>query len=280
LKKGLFLFVAGLIFTSGMILAQAKNPDLGTEVVTAKIDVEFKPMAFYYEIDPYLPIKVLLQESGFILDPELGKQVEKAVALSTFMADPELLRKPVFVPDLYDLDHQQLSLDVARYQEKGIVGWEIQILDMGGMTYATLTGKGVLPASVGWNGRNDNGEIISVGDVYTYNVRLTTKDGATIRKGGGTIDVNGIAYENIVAVKESEMDVGNIYQTEVSRKVSDYYQFVLNRFKEGGFTKVTITASDLSFAEAAKEYLVKKLVGVQINVQEDPEFPRIQFSFS
>ncbi|MBN2380885.1 hypothetical protein JXM67_13890 [candidate division WOR-3 bacterium] len=280
MKKPLMIVVAGLVLTSGMLLAQPRTEeDLGEEVVTAKIDVEFKPMAFYYEIDPYLPIKVLLEGSGFILDPELGKQVEKAVGRSAFMADPDLLRKPVLVSDVYDLDHQAIDLDVERYQQKGIASWEVQILDMSGMNFRTLTEKGSLPARVQWDGRNEDGDVLSVGDVYTFNVRLTTKAEATIRKGGGTIDVNGIAYENVVAIKEAEMDVGSIYSTQVSRKVADYYQMVLNRFKEGGYSRMVITASERTFAEAAKDYLSERLVNVDVVVQEDPEYPRVQFVF-
>jgi len=278
LKKTLLTVLAGLLIVTGGLIAQEEN--LGEEVVTAKQDVEFKPMAFYYEVDPYLPIKVLLEGSGFILDANLGKQIEKAVGRSTFSADPNILRMPVVVSDVYDLDQQNIDLDVARYQQKGIASWEVQILDMAGMNFRTVTNKGSLPALVTWDGRSENGEVLSVGDVYTFNVRLTTKDEATIRKGGGTIDVNGVAYENVVAIKESEMDVDNIYGTQVSRKVADYYQMVMNRFKEGGFTRITITASDRMFADAAKEYLTERLINVPIDVQEDPEFPRVQFVFN
>ena len=278
MKKTLLTVLAGLLIVTGGLIAQEEN--LGEEVVTAKQDVEFKPMAFYYEVDPYLPIKVLLEGSGFILDANLGKQIEKAVGRSTFSADPNILRMPVVVSDVYDLDQQNIDLDVARYQQKGIASWEVQILDMAGMNFRTVTNKGSLPALVTWDGRSENGEVLSVGDVYTFNVRLTTKDEATIRKGGGTIDVNGVAYENVVAIKESEMDVDNIYGTQVSRKVADYYQMVMNRFKEGGFTRITITASDRMFADAAKEYLTERLINVPIDVQEDPEFPRVQFVFN
>ncbi|MBD3286704.1 hypothetical protein GF359_08865 [candidate division WOR-3 bacterium] len=259
---------------------EAPEENLGEEIITAKQDVEFKPMAFYYEIDPYLPIKVLLEGSGFILDNNLGKQIEKAVGRSTFSADPNILRMPVVVSDVYDLDKENIELDVARYQQKRIDSWEVQILDMAGMNFRTITGDGSLPELVTWDGRSENGEVLSVGDVYTFNVRLTTKEEATIRKGGGTIDVNGVAYENVVSIKESEMDVENVYGTQVSRKVADYYQMVMNRFKEGGYTRVTITASDRMFAEAAKDYLSERLINTPIDVQEDPQYPRVQFVFN
>ncbi|MBN2380886.1 hypothetical protein JXM67_13895 [candidate division WOR-3 bacterium] len=258
---------------------QKKVEELPDVTVPTTYDVEFKPMAFYYEIDPYLPIKVLLEGSGFVLDPLLGSQVEKAVGRSAFMADPGILRRPVVVSDVYDLDNQTYDLDVARYRQKGVASWEVEILDMSGMIFRILPGKGSLPEFIAWDGRGEDGKPLSVGDAYTFNIHMTTRDEATLRKGGGIIDVNGIAYENVVAIKESQMDIGSVYPAQVSRKVADYYQLVLNRFKEGGYSRIVITASDKEYAEAARDYLTPRLVNTVIVVQEDPEFPRLQFVF-
>jgi len=275
-----FLILASVpLIAAGSIDPDSLQKNIFKDSIITTYDVEFKPMAFYYEVDPYLPVKVLLEGSGFILDPQLGVAVEKSIGRSAFMADPGFLRKPVTVSDVYNLDVESYRLDVDRYRQKGIASWEIQILDMSGINFRTIEGKGVLPETVEWDGRDENGNVFSVGDVYTYNVRLNTKDDATIRKGGGTIDVAGIAYENVVSIKETEMEVTNFYGA-VSARVADYYQMVSNRFKEGGFFRITITASDLDYAETARDYLVPRLANVPIEVLEDPEYPRVQFVFN
>ncbi|MBD3286705.1 hypothetical protein GF359_08870 [candidate division WOR-3 bacterium] len=268
----------GTLYAEENVTRKQTETSLDSIDIIVTYDIEFKPMAFYYEVDPYLPVKVLLEGSGFILDPQLGVNVEKTISRSAFMADPDYLRTPVVVSDVYDFDKECYRLDVARYSQKGIATWEIQILDMAGRSFRTLEGKGSLPETVEWDGRGKDGRVMSVGDVYTYNVRLRTKNDGTIRKGGGTIDITGIAYGNVVEIKETEMDVSNIYG-EVSRKVADYYRIVTNRFKEGGFSQLIITSSDIDFAEAARDYLAPRLLNVPIEVREDPKYPRVQFVF-
>ncbi|NLI97253.1 hypothetical protein GX441_01185 [bacterium] len=240
--------------------------------------IEYKPKAFYYEIDPYQPIGIMLGSTRFILDDNLITQVEKSVGRSTFMADPFLLRVPVNVTSFYDLDRQTLAIDVSSYQERNIASWTVNILDARGNTFRTIQQNGALPATISWDGRGDDpSQVMAVGDVYSFIIILNTKDGSQMRKIGRPIDLNGIAYENVVAVKEAEIasyDVG-----AVSQKIANYYQYVLNRLKEKGFTSILIKASDTYIAETAKQYLDERLYHTKINVQEVPEYARVEFVF-
>jgi hypothetical protein len=276
-KKALIIAL-GLVLVLPMGILAQDGSNVGQFKVEGFRDVENKPKAFYYDLDPYLPIGVLLGKSQFILDDNLITQVEKSIGRSTFMADPNLLRKPVNVSEVYDLDNDVLSVDVSRYQEKGISEWQIQILDARGNTFRTLSGSGGLPAIINWDGRGENpSDVMFVGDVYSFIVLLTTKDGSNMRKIGRPIDVNGIAYDNVVAFKESEAAT---YEVDISQKIANYYQYVLNRFKEKGFAKISITASDFYVANQAKEYLSERLMNIQIDVQENPEYSRIEFVFN
>ncbi|MCK4334139.1 hypothetical protein KAX06_05075 [candidate division WOR-3 bacterium] len=273
MRKILFVLLTALVVIPVTLLGQ----QLGERVVTGKAIIESKPKAFYYEIDPYQPIGILLGANRFILDPNLITQVEMAVGRSTFMADPYLLRIPVQIPRFYNLDHEVLSVETAPYQERGVGEWEVQILDARGSTFRTLQGKGSLPASISWDGRGDElTEVMRVGDVYSYIIILTMKDGSRMRKIGRPIDLNGIAYDSVVAVKESEIAT---YDPIVSEKIARYYQYVLNRFKEKGFSRIRITASDSYIADIAQRYLSERLYHTEITVVENPEYARVEFIF-
>lgn len=275
-RIGLVLLLGAIVAPLTLVFAQAAG-DVGTMQVTDEMIIENKPKAFYYEIDPYQPIGILLGQSQYVLDPNLVTQVEKAVGQSTFMADPYLLRLPVNLTDFYDLDMESYPIDVSKYQERGISAWEVQILDARGMTFRTLQGDGALPATIMWDGRGDNpSQVMAVGDVYSFIVLLTTRDGQQMRKIGRPIDVKGIAYENVVMVKEAEIAT---YEATVPPEIAKYYQYVLNRLKEKGFSRIQITASDFYIGETAKGYLEKRLYNVEIRVTENPEYARVEFIF-
>lgn len=269
---GLLIFAITLPIT---LFAQ----ELGEQVVTGKAIVENKPKAFYYEIDPYQPIGILLGTNRFILDDNLITQVEKAVGQSTFMADPYLLRIPVSLTNFYDLDNpgSYMTIDVSNYQERGVDSWQVQVLDARGTTFRTLQGSGALPTTISWDGRGDDpSNVMAVGDVYSYILLLTMKDGSQMRKIGRPIDLNGLAYENVVAIKESEIAS---YDMVLPPKVANYYQYVLNRLKEKNFSRIMITASDYYLAEVAQRYLDERLYQTEITVTENPEYARVEFRF-
>lgn len=269
------VFCAAVLLPTGLLLAQGNQI---IQEVTASGLVEYKPKAFYYEIDPYQPVGIMLGSTRFILDDNLIMQVEKSVGRSTFMADPFLLRVPVSVTSFFDLDRQTLAIDVSSYQERNVASWSINILDARGNSFRTLQGTGSLPTTVSWDGRGDDpSQMMAVGDVYSFIIILNTKDGSQMRKIGRPIDLNGIAYENVVAVKEAE--IASYDPGAVSEKVANYYQYVLNRLKEKGFTSILIKASDTYIAEAAKSYLDARLYNTKINVQEVPEYARVEFVF-
>jgi len=275
LKKILTILIAVLLITPAVLLAQG---DVGIQKITEAGLLEKKPQAFYYEIDPYQPIGILLGTNRYILDDNLITQVEKAVGRSTFMADPNLLRFPVSLNNFYDLDKEALTLDVSRYQERGVSAWEVQVLDARGMTFRTLKGTGSLPASISWDGRGDEPtEVMAVGDIYSFIVFLTMRDGSDIRKIGRPIEVNGVAYDSIVAVKEIEVAS---YEPVVTPKIARYYLYVLNRLKEKNYSYIKIRASSMWTGQSIADYLSERLYNVKIDVEEDPEYARVEFVFS
>lgn len=278
MKRTLIIVLGSFILaTPALLMAQAEGGGFDQITIVGKEPIERKPASFYYEIDPYQPIEVLLGANQFILDNNLITQVEKSVGKSTFIADPYLLRIPVSVSDVYDIDRTAITIDVSPYQERGVSSWEVQILDARGVTFRIVQGGGSLPTSITWNGRGDQPtDVMSVGDIYSFIVILTMRDGSQMRKIGRPLDLNGLAYENVVAVKESEIES---YDMVMPAKIANYYQFVLNRFKETNYTGIHIIASNLSLAEAARNYLASRLYNVKITTQEMPEYARVEFIF-
>lgn len=273
-KKIVILTLVALMVIPLGLIAQ----ELGERVVTEKALVESKPKAFYYEIKPYQPIAVILGSERYILDEKSYRsQAEKAVGRSTFMADPHLLREPVSLNDFYNLDRENIPIQTAPYQERGISEWEIQILDARGSTFRTLIGSGSLPDVIRWDGRGeDPSQVMAVGDVYSYIIILEMRDGSQMRKIGRPIDINGLSYENIVAVKESQIIT---YDQVVPEKIARYYQYVLNQFKENGYSSIHIKASNNFLAEIAMNYLNDRLYHTDISYQEVPEYARVEFIF-
>ncbi len=269
MKKMFFIFPA-------LLFAQK---DVGVEIIKGRVPIEPKPKAFYYTIDPYQPIGLILGESRFILDPMFFERIEKAVGKSIFLTDEALLRVPVRVEKLVDLDYGAIPLDVSKFVEKGIESWEIEIIDGRGNIFRTITGKGKLPATVFWDGKADDGEtVMSIGEIYSFFVKIHRKDGSSAKRVGAPIDLVGLAYKNVVAIKETELAQGIGYP-ELPKKERNYIQYVINKFREKGFTKMTIAASDIYLADAVKSYMERKLFGVTINTKEVPGITRIEFIF-
>lgn len=271
MKNSIYLLLPFILFSQGE----------KEWIIRERVPVEMKPKAFYYTIDLYQPIGIALGENRFILDHMLILEIEKAVGKCIFLVDENLLRRPVRLEKFVDLDKDSIPIDVAKFKLPNLESWEIQILDGRGNVFRSIKGKGSLPEKVNWDGKGDDGEsVLKVGDIYGFKLSLRFKDGTKETRLGSPIDLNGVSYGNVVAIKQTKLEGLGPIGTGVAR---DYLQYVINKFREKLCKEMEIVASDIYLAETIKDYLQKRLFLQKhegrdpIVAVENPGLRRVEF---
>jgi len=179
------------------------------------------------------------------------------------------------LPDFFDLDHEEITLDMSAYRSSGVASWELSILNMSGNTFRTLAGKRSPPSAIGWDGRaEDSTQILTVDDAYTFIFKLVLKKGAVKSRVGEEIEIKGIAYDNVVAVKENEMEYIGMIQPPV---VTRYFDYVISRFDAMGYSRLTVVTPTVERARPIIKYLAVNLPYARLNSIIDSTCARVEF---
>jgi outer membrane protein OmpA-like peptidoglycan-associated protein len=65
-----------------------------------------------------------------------------------------------------------------------VKSWKLQIVDDQGRVLKTVSGQGILPRELEWNGRTDAGGAVNLSKAFRFNLEVTKKDGGTIGNSG------------------------------------------------------------------------------------------------
>ncbi len=157
-----------------LILGQMKEDSLpgkkegehhiGEEVITGEGEIKINDQKFFFppQIDPWSPVNELLAPESFIFDNALLKSVDSLTIPHHFIHS-SFLRVPVERNFIYG----DILVFLPSFEQRVAV-WELAIANSVGETVRRVRQKGQPPAVITWDGRTDNGEPISTGDVYSF----------------------------------------------------------------------------------------------------------------
>lgn len=277
-----------LVLFSSVLLAQEEKPtgNLGITSTPQEVSIWLDGVCFGYRT-PHLIEglsvglhKLILAKQDFKTWRDTVRITADTITSIEVSLEPiQAKKKEVFVPhDLprfYDLDHENITLDLSPYRTSRVASWELSILDMYGNVFRTLKGKRSPPAAVKWDGKGNDSLMMTVGDVYTFIFALYMKGGSTLRRvGADVIDINGLTYDNVIIFKGAEIDFYGMIAPPV---VTRYYDYVIKRFEAEGYSRITIRAPSVAFAKPVTQYLAIDLPYAKVIIQRDSTLARVEF---
>ncbi|MEO0073229.1 MAG: FlgD immunoglobulin-like domain containing protein [candidate division WOR-3 bacterium] len=137
---------------------------LGEELVTGEAEVKVEDQKPYLppQIDPFSPVNDLLLPGSYVFDEALARSVDSLTIPSHFLRSSTLR-----VPVERDFIYGDIVVFLPAF-EKRVATWELIISNSLGETVRRVNRRGQPPAVITWDGRTENGELVPVGDVYTF----------------------------------------------------------------------------------------------------------------
>lgn len=196
----------------------------------AKIASEKPPLAIPLDMDePLQPVKeveqdILKRQPEALRNPSAGFASTLYNKNLVLPARIRLAKDPVKV--FYPL-RDILSLSPAQFQEVG-TGWEMIVTDPEGHAFTKFSGRGLPPANVPWNGRNNKSEIVEPGKKYSLVINYNDTRNQQRTYVGEPFSFDGIVHQepeglmislalsalfetkkdtDIESIKESGMDI-------------------------------------------------------------------------
>ncbi|HEU4402060.1 MAG TPA: OmpA family protein, partial [Candidatus Polarisedimenticolia bacterium] len=157
-----------------------------------------------------------------------------------------------------------LTIDPAN----GVAGWAMTILDQNGAPFRVYQGKGAPPARLTWDGRSDDGTLVTAGGIYGYQLEIRFKDGT---RSTSPRRVFGVNRSNVVSIRLTgdAFETGKAVLSERARQALGEAALALKGIPNQkivieGHTDTTGTNSfnqtlSRRRAEAAAEFLTKNL---------------------
>lgn len=164
---------------------------LGEEVITgqAEIKVEDRKMYLSPSFDPFSPVDSMFVSQNYIFDPPLLRTIDSLTIPHQFIHSSYLR-----VPVERDLIYGDVIIFMPDFQEQ-VVSWELVVANSLGETVRRLSRKGRPPAMITWDGRMDNGEMISPGEIYSFTFSAYDAHGNQTRTPITPQRINGIVYK-------------------------------------------------------------------------------------
>lgn len=267
-----YLFIVLLLLLLPLVVsAQEKKlpEELGTEVVTGefigKIE-ESRPM-LSYEFDPYLDVYRLLGET-YVLDNRLEESIEKKNGRLLKMQS-NYLRVPVISP-FRDLTQQRLLIPVPPMESRGAVNWQLVITDARGQVFKRFVETGRPPRQIEWDGRGDNGSLMTVGAIYSYELTVTDAVGNPERRIVEPIKVPGIIGQQSAGWIAS-FDSREVFETgsnTLKPNGKDYLQTIVNLIKEKSANTITVSGYVSSQTKLVSNYIKERVPAAQIEIKK------------
>ncbi len=173
--------------------ATAKAPaehGLGEEVITGKAEVKITDTKIFFSprIDPFSPVNELLVPESYVFDDALYNTIDSLTIPHHFIHS-SFLRVPVE----RDLVYGDIVVFLPSFTSQ-VAKWELVVANSLGETVRRAEHKGQPPAVITWDGRTDNGEMITTGEVYSFTFNAYDAHGNLTRTPVAPQRVNGLVY--------------------------------------------------------------------------------------
>ncbi len=266
-----YLFILLLLLPLVVVAQEKKLPEeLGTEVITetftGKID-ENRPM-LTYDFDPYLDVYRLLGET-YILDNRLEESIERKNGRLLKMQS-NFLRVPVTMP-MIDLTQKRLLIPIPPVEgARGAVSWQLVITDARGQVFKRVPGTGRPPRQIEWDGRGDNGSLMAVGAIYSYELTITDAVGNPERRIVEPIKVPGIVDQQssgwVVSFDSREVFEGGSNTLKPNGR--EYLQTIVNLIKEKAANTITVSGYVSNQTKVVSNFIKERVPGAQIDIRK------------
>ena len=177
--------------TGGAVAAPGSN-NLGTVSVTGverlRAD-DLKPVV-NPKIDPYQPITAVLKLENYVYDDQLYKTID-SIAIPSLYLHSSYIRTPV----VERLVRGDVLVFLPRF-EKNVATWELIVSNSNGETVRRIRQKGNPPNIISWDGRDDNGQVVNVGETYDFTFYAYDAIGNQTRIPGRPQRVFGMLYKD------------------------------------------------------------------------------------
>lgn len=173
---------------------------LGEEVITGAAEVKIidtKPW-FPPQVDPFSAVSAMLSPDDYVLDEALYRSVD-SMTIPQHSTHSSYLRVPVERDFIYG----DLMVFMPAFETR-VATWELVVSNSLGETVRRVSRKGHPPAVMTWDGKTDDGDAITVGEVYGFVFNAYDAQGNQTRIPGTPQRINAISYpfenEWVVAV--------------------------------------------------------------------------------
>ncbi len=190
-----------LILLFGMLFAQISDSTekgkpvsehtLGEELITGEAELKasdqkyFSPLPF----DPWSPVNDLLVSDSYILDNALIKSID-SMTVPQRLIRSSFLRIPVERSFIYG----DVLVFLPKF-EKRVATWELLIANSLGETVRRIRESGHPPAAITWDGRDDKGEPVMTGEIYSFTFYAYDAQGNQTRISCEPQQINAIVWQ-------------------------------------------------------------------------------------
>lgn len=179
--------------------------ELGEEVITGEAEVKIidpKPW-FPPQLDPFSPVSSMLAPDNYILDEALWRSLD-SLTIPQQSIRSSYLRVPVQPGFIYG----DIMVFMPAFETR-VATWELVIANSNGETVRRVGGKGQPPRVITWNGMTDNGEAITVGEVFSFTFNAYDAQGNQTRIPGTPQRIDAISYRSgdewVVAIAADQL---------------------------------------------------------------------------
>ena len=164
---------------------------LGEEVITgtAEIKIQDTKLFFIPRFDPFSPINELLVPETYVFDEALYHTIDSLTIPNHFIHSA-FLRVPVEK----DLVYGDIVVFLPSFESR-VATWELVVANSLGETVRRAVHKGQPPAMITWDGRTDDGGMITTGEVYSFTFNAYDAQGNQTRVPVAPQRIHGMVYE-------------------------------------------------------------------------------------
>ncbi|OYD14279.1 hypothetical protein CH330_09020 [candidate division WOR-3 bacterium JGI_Cruoil_03_51_56] len=167
-----------------------KEHGLGEEVITGQVKIKIDDAKLYFtpRLDPFSPVNDLLVPETYVFDQALYRSVD-SITIPHHFIHSSFLRVPVDK----DLIYGDIIVFLPSFENR-VATWELVVSNSLGKTVRRIVRKGQPPAAITWDGRTDNGDVITTGEIYSFTFNAYDAQGNQTRTPIMPQRINGMVY--------------------------------------------------------------------------------------
>ncbi len=226
-----------LLFAQSPDSLQQKPPaehTLGEELITGEAEMKVSDQKLFFppQFDPWTPLNDLLAPGSYIFDDGLLLAIDSLTIPQRFIKS-SFLRVPVE----RSLVHGDILVFLPKF-EKRVASWELEIANSLGETVRRVREKGIPPAVIIWDGRNDAGEPIATGDVYSFTFSAYDVHGNQTRINCEPQKINAVVWQEknewIVSIAADILFIPNgaEFTSGANVRLDEIANLIKERFKK------------------------------------------------